>query len=237
SPSDVSDLMDLGAALGDAQQRAAGADLRRFSKERHTMLEALTRQAVQLAADRGHSATEATRQEVTQTLQAALSDPSVAELVRAGRVIQPASYGGFGPMDLFGAGLSPEAGKAEPAEEDAASEPPEQVEEPDQPESEEDPARVEAETAVREAEQAATEARDAAAEAERAAEEATTRADELADQVEELRKQLEDAETAEREAGEAARAARKQHQQAQKAAGAAEEQLAAAQQALADLPS
>ena len=60
-PDDVAELLELGAALADAQQRASGPDLRRLSKQRHAALETLTRRAAELGAAHGHAATEATR--------------------------------------------------------------------------------------------------------------------------------------------------------------------------------
>ncbi len=100
APEELQGLLDLGTALREAQQNMSGPDLRRLSAERHRVVEALARHAAELAADRGHAATEATRQEVVQTLQAALADHSAADVVRAGRVVQSISYGGFGTIDL-----------------------------------------------------------------------------------------------------------------------------------------
>jgi hypothetical protein len=233
---DVADLLELGTALAQAQQRGSGPDLRRLSKQRHAALEALTRRAVELGAARGHTATEATRQEVSQTLQAALADPSVAELVRTGRVLQPASYGGFGPMDLFGGALtpSPDTGPPHPSSEDATGgDVPATATDTQTTPEPEDPARVAAEVALRDAHQAAAEAREQAATANREAEQATAEADDLADRVEELRTRLQEAEEEERRAREQARAARKEAQQRQQAVTGAEEALAEAQRALA----
>jgi hypothetical protein len=96
-------LLDLGAALAEAQQRLSGDDLRQLSRQRTTAISALVRRGSQLAQVRGHRPSEATLREVTDTLQAALSDPDVAELVRNGRLTQPQSYGGFGPEMIFAA--------------------------------------------------------------------------------------------------------------------------------------
>lgn len=235
APEEFQRLTDLGAALGDAQRRGSGPDLRRLAKERQVTLDSLTRSAVELAATEGYSATEATRMEVSQTLQAALADPEVAELVRTGRVIQPATYGGFGPMDLgLLAAMTP---VGTPAATDTptgtGTETPTETElgvdgtrTPEMPEAdrepEEDPARLSAEAAIQSAEEALEAAASAAGSAEREAEEATTRADDLADRVEELRTQLEAAEAAEREARNAARAARKGAQQLHEALRVAE---------------
>jgi len=220
-PDGVAALLALGGALAEAQQRGAGADLRRLSQERHSALEKLTRRAVELAAQQGHSATEATRLEVTQTLQAALADPVVADLVRAGRVVQPASYGGFGPMELLAPAPRPEA--------TAAAEP-----EPEPPVPE-DPARRQAEAELEAAARALESARQEALQAEEGAQQATADADARADQVEALRAQLEQAEEDERRSRQTARTARKRAQELQEALVAAEQTLATASQAVAAL--
>lgn len=97
-PDGLTALLDLGQALRQAQEELSGPDLRRLSAERHRAVDALTRQAVALAAAQGSNATEAIRREIGRTLQAALADPSTATLVRAGRLSQPADYSGFGPF-------------------------------------------------------------------------------------------------------------------------------------------
>ena len=247
APTEVTALLELGAALADAQRRGSGADLRRLSQERHQTIETLTRRAVALAADRGHHAAEATRQEVSQTLQAALADQEVAGLVRAGRVVQAASYGGFGPLDLLGAlpSAAPAAGQEDEgaAASGSAAEDDSPAQDPAGPDvsagSEVDAAaqraRREAEATVRAAGEERDEARRRADEAKSRAEEQTSRADELAEQVETLRAQLEEAEAAERQAQDEARAARKEHQQAQRTLSDAERTLREAEQALTDV--
>ena len=138
------------------------------------------------------------RYRVGQTLQTALGDPEIAELVRSGRLNQAVTYGGFGPTDLasaFGAPPPPRhpAGRISAARRAGTRADPKQR---------------------REAEKAAAEARERAAAAarlrsrrSRRQEAATQHADEQADQVESLRSQLRQAEAAEREAREAARTA------------------------------
>ncbi|HEX8511287.1 MAG TPA: hypothetical protein VF635_17550, partial [Propionibacteriaceae bacterium] len=245
APDAVAQLLDLGVALAEAQQRGAGPDLRRLSQDRHAMLDALTRQAVRLAQSQGHAAAEASRLEVTQTLQAALADGAVADLVRTGQVTQPVTYAGFGPMELGAFEprveevAQPEAQEAaqpeaEAVESEAEEERPE-AEEVERPEAEE-VARPEAEEVARprlegadplesirggldELVQAATAAlrtaEHEAAEADREAAETTEHADDLADQVEVLRTRLQQAEDDERAARSAARVARRRAQQHQ----------------------
>lgn len=227
---EINELLDLGRALQDAQQRAAGDELRRLSKQRRVAVDALTRQAADLARTAGHVPTEATIQEVSQTLQAALADPTIADLAQRGRLTQAASYGGFGPgtqpsdssADLLAA-LAASAGAQQDrpgADQDEAA--PDQIAEPD-PE-----AQRELEEAVRSWETAAREATIAADEADQA----TTRADDLADHIESLRDQLRQAESAERDARADARAARKRAQQLRHDAAAAEQRATALREKL-----
>ena len=119
-PERMTELLELGTALQQAQQRMAGDDLRRLSKERRTLIDSLSRRAGELGAEQEYAATDAAIQEVSQTLQAALGDPAVADLVRAGRMPQAVSYGGFGPADLTSA-LAASLPAAEPKTTPAAA--------------------------------------------------------------------------------------------------------------------
>ena len=195
-PGRITDLLDLGQALADAQQRSSGPDLRRLSNQRRTTVDSLARRALELGRNLGYQAPEAAHQEVAQTLQAALGDPEVADLLRRGRLTQATSYGGFGMGDLTAALAA--STLSEPSELDGRR-------------AEAEPSSREAEAARVEAarvEAARVEARAAleagAAETQRA----TAEADRLADQVERLRSQLAEAEAAEQTARAAARAAR-----------------------------
>jgi hypothetical protein len=225
-PEAVSALLELGGALQDAQQRMAGDELRQLSAERRKTVDTLARRAVELGSEHGYSVPEGAKQEVGQTLQTALGDPEIADLLRAGRLTQAVTFGGFGPTDLAAA-----LGASLPTK--APSQPAKPV--PAEPAAPPDPKqRREAEKAAKEARERATAARKAAETAEETAETATQRADELADQVESLRSQLRQAEAAERETREAARAARKHYQELRQAAASAEQVATAADQALAE---
>ena len=102
-PDRVGELVELGAALQQAQQAMDGDELRRLSRDRRTLIDTLARRAGELGQDQGYAAPDGAIQEVSQTLQAALGDPAIAELVQAGRLHQALSYGGFGPDDLASA--------------------------------------------------------------------------------------------------------------------------------------
>ncbi len=224
-PDGVSSLLELGAALQEAQQRMAGGELRDLSAERRKTVDALARRAVALGREHGYSAPDGALQEVSQTLQTAMGDPEIGDLVNAGRVTQAVTYGGFGPTDLASALEASIPAKAPSPSKEAATGP--LSPKPDAKQ------RREAEKAAAEARKRAATAREAAESAEAEAEAATERADALADQVESLRSQLRQTESAEREAREAARAARKHYQELRQAALSAEQAAAAADQALA----
>ena len=219
----VAELRDLGAALQQAQQEMDGDELRRLSKQRRTTIDSLARRAVELGTAQGYEAPASAVQEVSQTLQAALGDPAVAEVVQAGRLHQAVTYGGFGPDDLASALAASMSGKPERKLKAVPALPPD-VDDEQEPDEE-------AVERTRQARAAADEARAAADEAEAAAEEATSHADELADQVESLRTQLRETETAEREARETARAARKHSTELRREAAAAEQAATRAEQA------
>jgi hypothetical protein len=226
-PEALTALLELGAALQDAQQRMAGDELRQLSAERRKMVDTLARRAVELGRDDGYNAPEGAVQEVGQTLQSALGDPEIADLIRAGHLTQAVTYGGFGPTDLasaLGASL-PTRTPREPKEKPAPAEPAAATD-PKQ--------RRQAEKAANQARERATATRKDADSAEAEAEAATQRADELADQVESLRTQLRQAEAAEREARETARAARKHYQQLRQIALSAEQAALAADEAVAE---
>jgi hypothetical protein len=226
-PERVTELLELGSALQRAQQRMAGDELRRLSKERRTMIDSLSRRAGELGAEQEYAATDAAIQEVSQTLQAALGDPAVAGLVRAGRVTAAVSYGGFGPADLTSA-LAASLPAAEPEAEPAKPAP---ASEEDSPPEEPPPDTAEVKAAEQDAaakRQVAEAAAEAAAEAESAAEAATTRSDALADEVESLRSRLREAEDQERTAREAARTARKRSMELRREAAAAAQDASSA---------
>lgn len=213
-------LLDLGEALRTAQQKLSGVELRRLSTERAAALATATRHAVELGRAHGYQATEAVRQEVLQTLQAALAEPELAVQVRAGTLTQAQAYGGFGfdPADLVAA--APGSGQAAvppsgvghetgAAQETSAAD----ARDPAEPGAEDDDRRAQAERRAAAERRATAERRLAEAVAARtgAAEDsaaATQEATALTDRVASLRRELAAAERAANEADERARAAR-----------------------------
>jgi hypothetical protein len=212
-PEQVTELLELGAQLSDAQRRLAGDDLRRLSARRRTLIDALARQAVDIGSELGYRAPDGTFQEISQTLQAALGDHDVATLVQKGTLTQAMVYGGFGSDDLAEA-LAASTVTAGPKTEPAA--------EPIAPDQDQQPTEDPAIAAERDRLRAAAEEAQAAAEAaEGEAERATEYADELADRVESLRSELREAEAAERAARAEARSSRKRYTELRQAAAQA----------------
>lgn len=252
---DLAGLLELGAALLEAQQSLAGDDLRRLSRQRHEAVAQLVQRAATLGLEHGWTAPEGARQEVSQTLQAALSDPPTSAIVQAGRLVQATSYGGFGPGDVLAAVStlskpSRPTPLASPASKAPAAD--------DQSPGRQGRAHLKVVTRDLEAEAAAESAgQAAAAEARRTAEErlatvtatwdeaqmaadagetaaeaATARADELADLIESLQEQLKQAELDERQAREDARTARRDYQRLAHASSAAAEKVKTARETL-----
>lgn len=83
---EVSSLLDLGAALRQAQSRLEGAQLRDLSTQRRQAVNALVREARHLAARLLKPASESVAREVEQSLEAALASPDAARLVESGRL-------------------------------------------------------------------------------------------------------------------------------------------------------
>lgn len=198
---EVAALLELGAALQAAQEQLSATDLRRLSGERQKTLAAATRSVVELGEAQGYTATDAVRQEVGQTLQAALADPDVATQVRAGTVTEAHAYGGFGTFGLAAQDSRSPAVSAAVVAETCA----------DTDDSDE---RAEAEEELRSAERELSTATEEA-------EQTTAQADELAARVETLRAELAEAEQAETEARDRARGARRRAAELEQAVRAA----------------
>jgi hypothetical protein len=108
-------LAELGGKLrsGDALD---GSSIRELSRERRELVDNLVRRAMDEAGQGSPSV--ALRDEVTDTFNAALADPDVAEQVAAGALLKAVHWAGFGPG--IGSAISsgparrpPEAAEAE----------------------------------------------------------------------------------------------------------------------------
>ena len=96
APTQVGELLELGASLREAQQALAGDRLRDLSAQRGPLVTALVQEAKRLAAQAGQPVSAQAEREVQDTLEAALADPDLAEAVRSGRLTRALSYAGLG---------------------------------------------------------------------------------------------------------------------------------------------
>ncbi|WP_285189362.1 hypothetical protein [Rhodococcus sp. MEB041] len=193
---DVTDLLDLGEALREAQQhlregrrpagRPSGATLRTLTKQRQRAVRALANRAAKIAEDRGHPIGEDVGREVTQSLNAALSDADIADEVRRGRMLGATEYSGFGPMGLVSVDPEP-AKEPEPAPDDTAER-----------EKQEQRARAQAE--LDDAEAALQDATEALEHADHRVDELQESVDALTEQLEKAREDLEATQDARSEA-------------------------------------
>lgn len=212
----VDALVAAGERLRQAQEEVvAGGDraaLHRAAEERRALITSLAAEAAAALAARGSGAS-AHRDEIEATLEAASADPSVAALVRTGRlttaVPRPAGFAGLLDLPLRPSPAPPAPAAPEPpAPEPAAPEPPAPA--PPAPD------------VVHRREEAARLAR-VAAEAAGVAERAGSQLDEALADVDRLERQLAEARARAVAAREEADDARARARAAQDAAGAAAE--------------
>jgi hypothetical protein len=245
----IQQFLEVAEGLSRAQAQAAGAEMRSLNAQRRQLEAALIRQARSLAEKAGVAVAATTEREAQETLAAALARPDVAEEMRTGRLVKPASYAGFGtpistPTRDTHAGELPEPTRLADARRSAKD-----GDEADARRSAKDGDEADAKAAERErraaerraaAEQAVAEARAAVesaagelAEQSHAADTAQQHAQELQTQVDQLRAQLRVVEATATEAKETARSAQTRQEQANKTHAAAQRALEQAEQALA----
>ncbi|MGH8775026.1 MAG: hypothetical protein ACRDWI_07570 [Jiangellaceae bacterium] len=219
----VEQLLELGEGLREAHEQASGAELQRLSAERRKVEAGLIRRVRKLASDAGVDVTADMAREAEETLAAAMVRPEVADDVRAGRVVKPVSYSGFGAL---------------------LSVVPEPVEKPRRRTDDGGSTRDgdEVDRRREDAERRAADAREdlAAAEAEladrtSASDAASQRADELGERLADLRAQIRQVEDELADAERAARTEGRQLVQAERSRDRAELALTRAEERLQDL--
>jgi len=89
APAEVDRLLDLGAALNDAQRRLSGDRLRDLTAQRRRAVNTLADKAGRVAAGHGRPLSTPVLREIGETLNAALADPAVAERVRTWTTASP----------------------------------------------------------------------------------------------------------------------------------------------------
>lgn len=108
-PDQVQQILDLGAALREAQDSMAGEQLRELGRQRRQLTSAVTRQARSLAAQLGEKVGESVATQVEETLHAAMVDEGAAAAVRTGMLVRPLAVTGTEAGDVAGSVAVPEA--------------------------------------------------------------------------------------------------------------------------------
>ena len=103
-------LVELGAALREAQDVLDPEQLRALGQQRYRVVSALVVLARRTAADLGRPASAAAAEELESTLTAALADPDAAAALLSGRLTHGLAYAGLGFDDS-----SPPPGSADRA--------------------------------------------------------------------------------------------------------------------------
>ncbi|HEU4513746.1 MAG TPA: hypothetical protein VFR87_11635 [Nocardioidaceae bacterium] len=235
-PEQVEQILELGAALREAQESMAGDQLRELGKQRRQLTAAVTRQARALAAELGERVGDPIADQVEATLHAAMVDEDAAKAVRTGCLIKPMSVTGTEASGVVESVAVPGAlGEAVVRRAPAPREPRPAAKKAAKPELTvvEDNSRAiaEAEQAVRAAEAELADAERRLAKAQAKVEKREARGLQLQGELDELRRkvaeleqrieanedELSDAEDARDEREEAVEAARKAVDQARKA--------------------
>ncbi|MDP3894658.1 hypothetical protein [Nocardioides sp.] len=102
-------LLEVGAALREAQESLAADDLRQLTRQRRQLTAAVTVRARGLARERGVKVTPAVADQVEATLTAAMLDAGAAEAVRSGLLVAALAATGVDAVDVSGAVAVPEA--------------------------------------------------------------------------------------------------------------------------------
>ncbi len=105
----VSQVVELGVSLRQAQEKLEGDELRELTKQRRRLTAAVTSQARDLANDLGVRISETVAVQVEETLRAAMTDEGAAKAVRTGQLLEALSATGLGDLDVSSAVAVPEA--------------------------------------------------------------------------------------------------------------------------------
>jgi uncharacterized protein YhaN len=105
----VTQVLDLGAALREAAAGMQGEELRALTRQRRQLTAAVTTGARSLAAGEGVKVTPAVADQVESTLTAAMLDARCAEAVRSGLLVTALAATGVDQVDLGAAVATPDA--------------------------------------------------------------------------------------------------------------------------------
>lgn len=93
---EVEALIAFGAQTRSSWPTLSGSDVREVAGRRTELVRTLADSAEQFAAEAGHPLSDSARQQVENTLNAAVSDPDAARRVREAMLSKPLEYSGFG---------------------------------------------------------------------------------------------------------------------------------------------
>jgi chromosome segregation ATPase len=113
---EIDQVLQLGAALRQAQQDLDAAQLRTLNSQRRRLTTALVRQAGKRAAQLGQKVSAAVADQAEATLHAAMTDEDAAAALRSGLLVRPLEAAGLGGVDLDGAVAVPGAVDLAPRE-------------------------------------------------------------------------------------------------------------------------
>ena len=194
----VDQVLQVGAALREAQRSLDGDELRALTRQRRQVTAAVTTQARSLAADEGVRVTESVAEQVEATLTAAMVDEGAAEAVRSGLLVAALSANGVEAADVAAALAVPEAlgFSAQPREAVAPERPRLRVVPPPEPDvAAARETRRAAEKALREAESVVRKAEQSHRKAGRSFEKLRAAALQLQAELDDLRRQVAERET------------------------------------------
>lgn len=227
----VDQVLQVGAALREAQASMSGDELRALTRQRRQLTAAVTTRARQLAREHGQRVTESVADQVEATLTASMVDAECGRALRSGMLVTALAATGVDAVELESAVALPEALGFEA--------PPREVEEPARPDlrvvpdpDAEEKARAAAREALDEATEElsdATTAYDAAAEA---VKELEARSMQVQAEIDELKRRLAELEEQADEVDEETAEAEEARDEAQAAVTEATRTRDAAQKAL-----
>lgn len=105
----VDQVLQVGAALREAQASLDGDELRTLTRQRRQLTAAVTTRARGVAAGLGAKVTDAVADQVEATLTAAMVDEECARAVRSGQLVTALAATGVDAVDLGSAVALPEA--------------------------------------------------------------------------------------------------------------------------------
>jgi DNA repair exonuclease SbcCD ATPase subunit len=183
----VDQVLEVGAALREAQASMSGDDLRQLTRQRRQLTAAVTTQARRLAREHGQKVTDAVAEQVEATLTAAMVDEDCGKAVRSGLLVSALSSTGVDEVELDRSVALPDALGFEPTVRDEPTKPElHVVPDPDRDEK----ALAAAREALEDAEEELTEATEAYDEAAQVLKDLEARSMQVQAEIDELKRKI-----------------------------------------------